>query len=224
MELIRTANAGVLLKLDGVSILLDGVCREVKPYLATPPELRSRLSACWPDVLAFTHAHEDHYDPEFAASFRKQTNGVVLGPEELTGCHAVTAPHKVGAVTVTPIRSRHIGKVGQTVRHFSFILQGTACVWFLGDASPVQWRGREELPRPDVLIVPYAYAATQAAWELTRQLGAQSVVLLHMPQRDADPSGIWPAVQDVTAGLPGPQLHIPEMGERLSIDKFPNGW
>ena len=51
MEIRRTANAGVLLKLDGVSILMDGVCREVKPYPATPPEERALLSSCYPDVM-----------------------------------------------------------------------------------------------------------------------------------------------------------------------------
>ena len=43
MELRRTANAGVLLKLDDVEILLDGVCQEVKPYLATPPAEKEKL-------------------------------------------------------------------------------------------------------------------------------------------------------------------------------------
>ena len=37
MEIRRTANAGVLLKLDGVRILLDGLCDRVEGYLPTPP-------------------------------------------------------------------------------------------------------------------------------------------------------------------------------------------
>ena len=36
MRVKRTANAGVLLELDGARILLDGVCGEIKPYLPTP--------------------------------------------------------------------------------------------------------------------------------------------------------------------------------------------
>ena len=168
MEIRRTANAGVLLKLDGVSILLDGVCREVNPYLATPPEEREELSRCLPDVVAFTHTHKDHYDPGFAAFYSERTNGVILGPED---CRGIQSSVTVRGVTVMPIKSRHIGKAGQTVKHYSFIVSGTKCVWFLGDASPLQWRQTEDLPKPDVVIVPYAYAITDTAWQITRQFG-----------------------------------------------------
>ena len=51
MKIRRTANAGVLLKLDGVTILMDGVCREVKPYPATPPEVKEELRASMPDAV-----------------------------------------------------------------------------------------------------------------------------------------------------------------------------
>ncbi len=213
MEIKRTANAGVLLKLDGVSILLDGVCREVSPYLATPPEERKALSDCWPDVLAFTHVHKDHYDPDFAASYRKQTNGVILGPEDLRGSAELVT---VRGVTVTPVKSRHIGKAGQTVSHYSFIIAGTRCVWFLGDATPLQWRGREDLPVPDVLLVPYAYAVTETGWQITKQLGAKTVILLHMPTEEKDPIGLWAAVRS-TVGETAAFLKIPAMGETVHL-------
>lgn len=216
MEIKRTANAGVLLKLDGVSILLDGVCREVSPYLATPPEERKALSDCWPDVLAFTHVHKDHYDPDFAFSFQEQTNGVILGPEDLPGCRSTAEPVTVRGVTVTPVRSRHIGKAGQTVSHYSFIITGTQCLWFLGDASPLQWRGREDLPAPNVLLVPYAYAATETGWQITKQLGAKNVILLHMPLEDNDPVGLWAAVRS-TVGETGAFLKILAIGQTVLL-------
>ena len=211
MEIRRTANAGVLLKLDGVSILLDGVCREVSPYLATPSEERAHLSGCWPDVLAFTHSHKDHYDSDFAASYRKQTNGVILGPEDMD---ASDAPVTVGGVTVTPVKNRHIGKAGQSVSHYSFVISGSRCVWFLGDASPLQWRGRGELPAPDVLIVPYAYAITETSWQITKELGAKTVLLLHMPTEENDPVGLWQAMRS-TVGECNDYLRIPAMSETI---------
>ena len=85
MQLRRTANAGVLLKLDGVSILMDGVCREEYPYPATPPEIKAELTAKVPDAVAFTHAHNDHYDPDFAKAYLAAANGVIIGPEDLNG-------------------------------------------------------------------------------------------------------------------------------------------
>ena len=180
MEIRRTANAGVLLKLDGISILMDGVCREIKPYPATPPEERDAICASYPDMVCYTHAHKDHYDPSFAAEYEKQTGGVILGPGDLPGCSASMEKRTVGNVTVTPIVSRHIGKVGATISHASFIVKGSKCVWFLGDSSPTLWKDRADIPKPDVLIVPYAYTITPSGWALTRSLGAEKVILLHI--------------------------------------------
>lgn len=218
MEIRRTANAGVLLKLDGVSILLDGVCREVKPYPVTPPEERAALSTCWPDVVAFTHAHKDHYDSAFAAEFVKQTGGVILGPADLPGVQASMASASAGGVTVTPVPSRHIGAAGKTTSHVSFIVQGSSCVWFLGDSSPFLWKERTELPAPDVLIVPYAYATTATGWEITRSLHPKAVVLLHMPEREKDNIGLWDAVE-TTVGQES-SLLIPEIGQNIFLDKL----
>lgn len=214
MEIKRTANAGVLLKLDGAEILLDGVCREVKPYPATPPQIKAELSAKWPDVVAFTHNHKDHYDPVYAADYQKQTNGVVLGPRDLSGVKTSATSVSVGAVTVTPVASRHIGAAGKCTEHISFVIQGSRCVWFLGDASPLQWRDTD-LPKPDVLLVPYAYATTESAWQMTKALTPDQVVLLHMPKREDDTLGLWDAVE--TTVKDAKHLHIPAMGETIHI-------
>lgn len=215
MELKRTANAGILLKLDGVSILLDGVCREVKPYPATPPEERAALRACYPDIVAFTHAHKDHYDSAFAAEFVKQTGGVILGPEGLPGVRATMEPMVKGNVTVQPIPSRHIGAAGKSTPHASFIISGSKCVWFLGDSAPTLWRDRKDLLKPDVLVVPYAYAITPASWAISQGLGSRHMVLLHMPAREQDSLGLWDGVE-ATVGRDS-SLLIPEMGQSLEL-------
>ena len=211
MQLRRTANAGVLLSLDGVTILMDGVCREVKPYPATPPEIKAELMGTLPDAAAFTHGHKDHYDPGFAAAFR-QTNGVILGAAD---CHSSMEPMQVGGVRITPVPSRHIGIAGKTTPHASFIVEGSRCLWFLGDAAPTQWRGREDLPKPDVLLVPYAYATTPSAWELTQSLGAKKVVMLHLPERKDDEIGLWTAIE-ATVGQ-GSNIIFPEINETVIL-------
>lgn len=213
MEIRRTANAGVLLKLDGVAILLDGVCREVKPYPATPPEEKQLLTDNWPDAIAFTHGHKDHFDPVYAAEFQKQTNGVLLGPEGLAGVKASMLPACIKGVTITPIPSRHIGLAGKSTPHASFVIEGSSCVWFLGDAAPTQWQNKQNLPKPDVLLVPYAYATTQSAWKATKALSAGKVILLHLPQREQDVAGLWDAVEaTVDQGV-----EIPAISEEIYL-------
>ncbi len=217
MIIRRTANAGVLLTLDGVSFLLDGVCQEVKPYLATPKREREGLLQSCPQILAFTHTHKDHCDPAFAAAWQRQMGRVILCPGGLEGCRTTGEPMSIGGVSVIPVESRHIGKAEPGLAHFSYILKGSKCVWFLGDAAPTQWRSREDIPRPDVVIAPYAYATTPSAWSLTQKLGAEKVVLLHLPAYGDDPFGLWDAVKICADEEIGGKIQIPQMGETLEL-------
>ena len=213
MLIERTACAGVLLTLDGKRILMDGVCREVKPYPATPPAIRAKLETSLPDALLLTHKHEDHYDEAFVFQYVQNAAGPVLGPADIP--YTCQSNLTLGNIRVLNLESRHIGKT-QPLEHRSFLLQGSKCVWFLGDASPLLWKNRKDLPEPDVMIVPYAYAIG-SGWDVCRNLGASTVVLLHLPQRDTDPYGLWDAVKQTVAQSPGPTLYIPEMGEQICI-------
>ena len=211
MELQRTANAGVLLKLDGVSILLDGLADRVEGYIPTPAAIADQLLQSPPDILAFTHDHADPCSERLLLPYRKQNLRPILGPESL-----YRGAVKVGSVTITPVASRHLGKVEPGLQHVSYILEGSRCVWFLGDAAPVQWKKRTDLPRPDVIIAPYAYGNTKLGWELACGLTKQ-LVLLHLPERTQDPYGLWQSVEQTTAGNASMKLWIPEIGERLML-------
>jgi L-ascorbate metabolism protein UlaG (beta-lactamase superfamily) len=95
--------------------------------------------------------------------------------------------------------------------HHSFVIEGSKCIWFMGDASPMQMKKMAEFPKPDVLIVPYAYANTPSAWEMTKAARATTVVLLHLPEKEKDPFALWRQVKNVTEGECC--LWIPEVGE-----------
>ncbi len=216
MEIRRTANAGVLLRLDGVSVLLDGVCTEVSPYLATPEKERIALLESPPQVVAFTHRHTDHYDAAFVSRLQNHTAGPMLGPADIQGCsqQALTA----GAVKISPVPTRHLGKSDGT-EHISIIVEGSRSVWFAGDAAPQQLLGRGELPRPDVLIAPYAYAIA-GGWSVTQQLAPRALVLLHLPQQSNDPDGLWQQVGESLEQGSGFPVLIPKIGETVII--FPD--
>ena len=214
MRISRVSNAGVLLELDGVKILLDGFCTGHGPYLATPADLRERLFLDPPDMLAFTHEHPDHFDAHGAEQYHKQTLRPVLGPENLpcgTSCKGLAS----GWVSVLPIKSRHIGKEYFHVPHVSYAINGSKSVWFLGDAVPSQWHGIDR--KCHVLIAPFAYALTDSAWRMTCQL-AEHVVLVHMPLRENDPAQLWFQVEAVTGAFCPVHLHIPQIGETIEIN------
>ena len=211
MEIQRTANAGVLLKMDGVSILLDGLCDPVGEYLPTTEEIANQLLDNPPDILAFTHYHADHCSEALLLPYRKQNLRPILGPESLP-----LGTVKIGEVTIMPVESRHLGKTEPNLQHISYIVQGTKCVWFVGDAAPQQWNNRTGLPKPDVLIAPYAYANTLSTWNMVGSLTKQ-VVLVHLPPWETDQYGLWNAVEKTTEDRGNLSLWIPQMGEILSI-------
>ena len=213
MQVKRTANAGVLLEMDGVKLLLDGVCGRVDPYLETPAEEKAALLADPPQAAAFTHGHLDHCDASFIPAYLEKTAGPVMGPADIPYCEA--GAKQIGNVKITPVESRHIGKTDGAL-HRCYVIEGSKCVWFMGDASPLQIRKWTQLPKPQVVIAPYAYA-TGNAWQLCKELGAETVVLLHLPEKTNDPYGLWKAVHQTVGEDTTPKLLIPQMGETISI-------
>ncbi len=207
LTVTRTANAGVLLEMDGKRILLDGVCEPFPPYLGTPPALREALLREMPDILALTHKHPDHYDPSYVKLYQEKTLRSVYGPESLSFYELE------GGMEMLLLMTRHIGK--NDVSHVSYVIKGSSTVWFMGDASPLSLKKMLDLPKPDLLIVPFAYAITPLAWRMTRETGAEKILLVHMPARADDRDGLFDAVRN-TVGK-APSLVIPELGERIRL-------
>lgn len=211
MEIKRTANAGVLLTVDGVRILLDGVCGQLPPYLGTLPGERESLLRDAPDVVAFTHSHPDHCDLSFVSEYLQKAAGPILGPADIpfTSCTEQT----VGPVKITPVPSRHLGKADD-VQHVSYIIECSRCVWFMGDAAPAQLKQMQILPSPDVLIAPFGFAIG-SGWDATCHLAPKALVLIHMPEKTGDPANLWPQVEQTVSNKPGPAVYIPELGQKI---------
>ncbi len=205
MKITRTANAGVLMELDGVSVLIDGVCKPYPPYLGTPDELRAELLEALPDAMLCTHYHHDHFDDEFALEYKHKKLRPHYGSE-----FAING--RLGAVKLEAVPTSHIGK--SNIAHVSFFIQGSRTVWFMGDASPSELKKFEHYPRPDVLFVPYAYVITPSAWRRTKEVCGGDIVLLHMPYRDNDPHRLWDLVLETVGD---DKIIIPAMGETIGI-------
>lgn len=200
MEIMRTANAGVLLTLDDVKILLDGVSREIASYPATPPAIKQELISCPPDMVLHTHDHRDHFDPDYCQKICQ------------SGMEKVTA----GKVKVVSVPTRHMGHYGKTTEHQSFVLEGSRTVWFLGDASPMELKKFASFPKPDVLMIPYPYISTPAALKTVEAYLPCKIVLLHMPLPENDPEKIWQSAAEGMKHLKA-YLYVPKMGETLTI-------
>lgn len=205
MNIKRTANAGVLLSLDGVSILLDGVCERVDCYMETPLDVLKELKETFPDIVLFTHFHQDHYSEDYAMLYKEATLRSIYGPESFFF-------KDFGKISVWAVPTRHIGKTD--VKHQSFVIKGTKCVWFMGDASPSALKELADYPAPDIVIVPFAYLNTTASFNLTKSFGAK-IIAVHLPNRGEDKYGIWDSMEKVTGG--DRSVYILKMGEDINL-------
>lgn len=206
MKIKRTANAGVLLTLSGETFLIDGVCGEVYPYVKTPNHIREEIEANYPDNVLFTHFHSDHYDEVFREKYEKTTLRSVIGPESL-----IKSGLKGAEIISVP--TRHIGK--SDFPHTSFVIKKDKCVWFMGDSSALVLKEFEKFTAPDVLIVPYAYVNTLSAFHKTKMIGAEKIVVLHLPERENDEYKLWDAMEKCTGNEEN--ILIPEIGETIEF-------
>ncbi len=208
MQILRTANAGVLLEIDGVKLLLDGVCGEIPPYSKTPENIKKDLYDKDLDVVAFTHFHQDHFDSEFAKASEAKGKKV-LSPENAEII-------KLKNLEIIPFKTRHIGK--SESEHISFIIKGSKTIWFMGDAAPVTIKGMQEFPKPDVLFVPFAYLNSEPSLNITKSAKADNIILLHTPEREKDCLGIWENVEKTI--INEENIYLINLGETLELQRL----
>ena len=188
MNIRLTANAGVLIDLDGLRILLDGVCEATEHYLGTPDDIKGEFVENLPDAVGFTHRHSDHFDEDYANLYNSKTLRPILGSE----CSRL----EVDNVKLTAIPTRHLGK--SDALHFSFIIEGSRRIVFMGDASPSELSKLSAFSSPDLIIVPFAFLNTEATFKKLKAFGAKEIVAVHMPDPENDPYGIWEMVKNTT--------------------------
>ena len=192
--------------MDGISILLDGVCSKIEPYEVTPKAILDALTNNYPDAVGFTHRHPDHFLSSYVCDYENNTGKTAIVAADVSVI--------VGAVQLRAIPTRHLGKVEEGLLHSSFLISGSKKILFTGDASPASLRNVSA----DIVIAPFAYANTSAGLKAVVNTGAKNLVLVHMPEFDPDPYSIWESVRAAISGQDKVQVHIPKMGECIIID------
>ena len=217
----RTANAGGILELDGVRLLLDGVSLPCLNYQVTPPSLEEALRATDLDAMLFTHSHADHFSSAFVEAWgrRRGRNLPLAGPADvaaaLPGWAVEEGPLWVGAVSVLPVVCRHMGLQYRSDPHRAYCISGTARCLFLGDASPSEFL----VPREPVqiLFAPYPYASSRGGWRAVQALDPEVLVVTHLPAAEEDPEGICARTEDFLRSVQDRPVYCPAMGERLVL-------
>ena len=85
----------------------------------------------------------------------------------------------------------------------------------MGDASPSELKKLSGERKPDILIAPYAYANTASSWSRSLSIGAEKIIILHLPDEKKDEYGIRNAVKDTVKD--DTRCSVLNIGERIKL-------
>jgi L-ascorbate metabolism protein UlaG (beta-lactamase superfamily) len=205
LALRYVANAGVLVTLGDVRVLIDAPIREgIPPYATSDAAERDRLERARPpydrvDAILITHWHEDHFNAEaVAAHLSLNGRATLISSPEVVARVRAAAPHlpaarlqgvlpapgastllRVGGLPVRVLRIRHVG----------FLIGEREAVLHTGDADPAadNFALLRALPPVDLALVPFWFMQSASNRQFVRDsIAPRRVVALHLPPDDAD--------------------------------------
>lgn len=127
------ANAGFSLQLRGKRILVDALHnRKVPRFSPLSPEIWADMQAhpafSNPDLIFFTHCHDDHFSAELTDQARKlwPSATLVLPEQQFTGQYLLCGREvkfTADGITLTFIRLTHEGEEYANVPHYGLLLE-----------------------------------------------------------------------------------------------------
>lgn len=231
------SNAGIILEVDGRRIGIDCLCKDSsKLYQDTPTQIREELK---PDILIFTHEHEDHFCAEYVKEAWERNPQLIIYSTERTiqtlrdidisedNLYQVADGEeiKIDSLHITFMQSMHEGDQYSDIQNLTLLIKiEDKYLVITGDAMPCQelfekiaaWS-----PYIDWLFVPFPYVGLRSTRKLmTEHLDIQNIFVLHQPRKEADVQN-WVAntkrvCESARDGLPAP-IFPEQLGEWYSI-------
>lgn len=213
-EMRYVANAGVLLRVDGRTFLVDAPFRDgIAPYGVSSAEERSRLEGAHApyhdvDAILVTHWHEDHFDAgAVAAHLTQNGRAVLIASREVVGRVRASAPRlpdsrfraivpppggsdrtTVGGVPVHVLRVRHNPARRYPEEHLAFLIGERTRVLHVGDADPSadNFTALAALPAVDVAVLPFWYVLNQPSRSMVAAaIRPRRIIAVHVPPQEA---------------------------------------
>lgn len=215
VELQHVANAGVLITIDGLKILIDAPIRNgIPPYQTSSPDVRTLLEharAPYDGIAAIliTHWHDDHFNAEaVAAHLSRSPKTRLISSAEIVQRVQKAAPGVPASqlIAVTPdsgssiatalddrvrihvLRIRHNDARRMPEQHVGFLLQGTRTVLHVGDADPAaaNFAVLKELPKIDLALLPFWYVSDATNRAfVASSIAPRQIVGMHVPPEEA---------------------------------------
>lgn len=200
------SNAGIIFDVDGRQIGIDCLCRDSsKLYQDTPLQIREQLK---PDILIFTHEHEDHFCAEYVKEAWEKnpkleiysTTAVVERLKEI-GVPSINLKEvqdgdalKLNDMQICFKETVHEGEQYSAVKNLTLLMEKEdEKIVVTGDAMPCAElfeKIGEWSKKVDWLYAPFPYVGLRSTRKLMiEHLDIQNIFALHLPLKEADVQG-----------------------------------
>lgn len=199
----HVSNAGIILCSGKKRIGIDCFCRDSsKLYQDTPAEVLKKIK---PDVLIFTHAHEDHFCAEYVKeAWENHPKLQVYGGEKVIQIlEKLQVPSQNLNVIqdgdvleeenlkIEILQSTHEGEQYADVQNLTLLInKEDKHLVITGDAMPCRElfeRISEWSSRLDWFFAPFPYVGLRSTRKLlVEYLNIRNIFVLHLPRKEAD--------------------------------------
>ncbi|HHX37563.1 MAG TPA: MBL fold metallo-hydrolase [Clostridiaceae bacterium] len=239
--LTMVANAGVLLKYEDISLLVDGLHLGDNYFSGLSRHVFQDILSGNPpfenlNYLAFTHEHQDHYVPEIVEQFilRRDVEGLFLprGSKETDHLHHIAqikdipvwmfpggSPHiwELPGMRLASLPCPHSKPEQFPLPHYCLLIDiSNWKILFLGDAdwNKDHFACLEDIGINCVITNPLWMHNKEALFILNEVICPQDVVLVHVPPLEKDRFGIRRMAEQcvgVSHNFSVHLLHTPEI-------------
>ena len=216
IELIFTANAGVILEMDGICIAVDAFHNQrALPFSTLPKDLLHTLAETGIlgklDALFFSHTHADHYgQTAMEQVLQYAQNAALLAPEPIApqqillqgpAVHITLPDGKLDAVRLV-----HDGPEYREVPLYGLMLTlRNQRILFPGDSTDHTGVRQMTQGRPvDVAVLNFPWITLPGNRRFVEQeLAPRHLILTHLPYPDDDTEGFISATRKAAEKLTG---------------------
>lgn len=224
-----TANAGVILELNGHSIWVDALHTEpVAGFSSVSPALWRQIQEQVPppDLLCFTHCHPDHYSHALVSEALRlwPSAGLALPRRDFPGQLLISGQEarlSAGDKTLRFLRLPHEGTDDRSAPHYGLLISsGGFRVLIAGDcqpASPTLTQHLNGVPL-DLAILNFPWLTLHRGRRcLEEVLRPRCLLLCHLPFPEDDVNGWLNAARSAAqaANLPDVRLLVRPLQREL---------
>lgn len=192
-KITLTANAGVIIKLEDMCILIDALhCEPTERFSTLSPEqvetVFKLLHSSPPDVMLVTHSHPDHYSRLLTERAKTEFPKMEIILPWRSECPTRSAVIGNTDISWLPLEHMPLSIVEDRTNYGFCIRCGESLIFTPGDADLHSPAVAESVAgmKPSLALLPFPWLTLPSAKNVYDSLAPEKTLLLHLPFDDSD--------------------------------------